>query len=809
MTQLTHLGLKNVVSFKDAQVDITDNNGFVVINGINRDSNIANNTNGAGKSLLFGTLPVALYEADPLSLAKKNKKDLHGKRGSQIAIEFDSVAGKKIRLEQHGSKYFFFIDGDDQKVQTQDIARSKLAEHWPLREEEFYTTCYINSQRQCDFQKAKPSQRLDFITNLFDLHIYDKLRAYFAKMRTDIKDRETEFQTLAVQVESVERDLAKTKWDKGSNRELQGLTKDLAAVQKELEHQYSRRKELETLIEQIERLSKRATKYFADCEELFAHETDLNMFIKNLESQLDYLDDIDEYEESLASYTERKDILDKKLKDLRKELQSLKVPSSAVKSIDSRIAKYEKQMEEHKEETRRLIRVIEDEDARLDEINEVIGKLNELGYDSIAAVDLNTEVDEEIAMAKALIALADDLDGHKNCPTCKQKVNIKLIKKQADRADKQLDELTELRKAQKLARKYYDDLEDDSVDIEKLRKQLETLQSETKKTKTRLDALLDYQDISREIKRAEESLDGLTVPRKPKGKIHYKSIPDDELEGYVDQCRQVIKLEQQLIASIEESELVSRDREALIKLFEKGDEVKFVARLKRITSKTRMMVKTNKGTLSTLQETSTTLNERVVKLESAKSNWKLLQDQKMELDSKMQEAQPIIAKKKIVDTLFAAYGNTNLKLQGATKILKLVEANLNQYSHLVFPETMQFTLEAGTRGIDAIAIRKDGTPSDISKLSGAETNCFRLLFAISILPLIPAHRRTNFMILDEPDSACSDAVREHLAKEFIPKLRALVPHIFWITPKDSDVFKEAETWVVEKQQGVSSITVSN
>lgn len=809
MTQLLQLGLKNVVSFKEASVDLTDNNGFVVINGINRDSNIANNTNGAGKSLLFGTLPVALYEADPLALAKKNKKDLHGKKGSEIIIEFQSNAGKTIRLEQHGSKYRFFIDGDDQKVQTQDIARTKLAEHWPLREEEFYTTCYINSQRQCEFQKAKPSQRLDFITNLFDLHIYDKLRAHFAKMRTEIKDRETEFQTLAVQVESVERDLSKTKWSRSSNKELASLRKELETVQKELEYQYSRRKELETLVEQIERIEKRSIQFFADTQELFAHETDLEKFIKNLEAQLDYLDDKDEYEETLAKYEKRKASLDSKLEELRAELKALKVPSATAKKAKSRIAKYEEEMEEHKEETRSIQRKIEDEEDRIEAVEDIIGKLNELGYDSISAVDLEIEVDDKIAYARATIDLAKDLDGHKSCPTCMQKINLKAIQKGARQAEKELPELEDLKRAQKLARKYFDELEEDEADLEALRKQMDELQSRTKKTKKRLDALLDYQEIQADIERTEESLEDLVAPKKPRGKIFYKSIPDEDLEGYVDQCRKVIKLEQQVVTSIEESELASRDRDALIKLFEKGDETKFVSRLKRIISKTRMIAKSNAGALRKMQDTSTSLNEQVVKLESAKSNWKLLQDQKMELDSKMEEAKPIIARKKIVDTLFAAYGNTNLKLQGATKILKLVEANLNQYAHLVFPETMQFTLEAGTRGIDAVAIRKDGTPSDISKLSGAETNCFRLLFAISILPLIPAHRRTNFMILDEPDSACSDAVREHLAKEFIPKLRALVPHIFWITPKDSDVFKEAETWVIEKQQGVSSITVSN
>lgn len=796
-TQLTRIRLNNIVSFKDAEIDIANNNGFVVVQGINRDSNIANNTNGAGKSLLFGTLPVALYEADPLALVKRNKKDIHQKKGSLVEIEFKSLAGQDIRYVQHGSKYQFFIDGEDQKTQTQDIARSRLAEHWPLREEEFYTTCYINSQRMCDFQKSKPSQRLDFITHLFGLHVYDKLRAHFAKKKAEIKDREIEFQTLAVQVESVERDLSKVKWNKASNQKLKEARADLEETSKELEALYQDRKDIEIQRDLLESFESCLSKYFSSIEELVAHETDLDLFVKRLNQQLDYLDDKDAYQQDLKKYKSKKRDLTSKQKSLQREIRALgKIP---VKKLQALIEQHEDKLEQLKERSRKYDQQMEDEKDRIEQIDALIGEINEIGYDSIAAVDMEIDVAEDLAMAKALVSLAENLDGHSTCPTCNQKVNIKNIEKQARRAKSRIAELQDLKTAQKCVAEYQS-LEKEAIDIKALERKVKKMLSSVAKVKSALDNYLDLQDALKDLSRVEESLKDLAAPKKPRGRVYYKSIPDNELEDYIDYCKIAVRLETQI-----HQQLTSIGSKKLARLFTQGEEKDLREMVSDLLKKAKLEEHRCSKKRKHLQSKSNGLNETVVRLETAKSNWKLLQEQKMELDSKMEEAKPILAEKKLVDALFSAYGNTNLKLYGATKILKLLEANLNQYSHLVFPETMHFKLDAGSTGIDAIAIRKDGTPSDISKLSGAETNCFRLLLAISLLPLLPAERRTNFMILDEPDSACSDAVREHLAKEFIPKLRALVPHVFWITPKDKDVFKEAETWLIEKEQGTSSI----
>jgi len=80
-----------------------------------------------------------------------------------------------------------------------------------------------------------------------------------------------------------------------------------------------------------------------------------------------------------------------------------------------------------------------------------------------------------------------------------------------------------------------------------------------------------------------------------------------------------------------------------------------------------------------------------------------------------------------------------------------------------------------------------------------------LLWAISILPFVPESRRTDFIVLDEPESNCSDAVRDHLIEHFLPILKKVVPNVYWVTPLSVESFSDKQ-WTVEKTKGVSVLT---
>jgi hypothetical protein len=147
-----------------------------------------------------------------------------------------------------------------------------------------------------------------------------------------------------------------------------------------------------------------------------------------------------------------------------------------------------------------------------------------------------------------------------------------------------------------------------------------------------------------------------------------------------------------------------------------------------------------------------------------------------ELKSKIEGLGNVLEEKRCFEMLVKAYSNNKLKLNAANSVLKALETELNALAPLVFPEPVKFELTTNKQGISAVAHFKAKKPADIYTLSGAESNCFRLLFALAILVFVPPERRPNFMILDEPESNCGDSVRKHMINEFLPKLLPLLRH---------------------------------
>ena len=176
--RLKSIRLKKVGVYEELNLQDLDNEGFVTISGLNKDSqNLKDNRNGVGKSLMFGSIPNLLYEADPLAMTKKAKTNMLGNKESEIELTWGAPDGKDITVLQTAKKYRVTHDGEDQKVDRQDVARGWIEKHFPLNREEFYSYAYITTQVPHPFQRATPSERLQYLTNVFNLDVYDRIRA--------------------------------------------------------------------------------------------------------------------------------------------------------------------------------------------------------------------------------------------------------------------------------------------------------------------------------------------------------------------------------------------------------------------------------------------------------------------------------------------------------------------------------------------------------------------------------------------------------------------------------------------------------
>ena len=160
-----------------------------------------------------------------------------------------------------------------------------------------------------------------------------------------------------------------------------------------------------------------------------------------------------------------------------------------------------------------------------------------------------------------------------------------------------------------------------------------------------------------------------------------------------------------------------------------------------------------------------------------------------------------------MEALVDAYGQKGLKLLVMQNISKKIEQNLNKYAHLLFPEAFTFNIVVDSNVFDIFATRSDKRVSDIRFLSGAESRAFSLLWAISILPLIPASRRSNMIILDEFEAGLDEVTRNLLINDFLPALNEIVPHIVFITPYYYEPTQDRRVVTVVKQGQISKLEI--
>ncbi len=173
----------------------------------------------------------------------------------------------------------------------------------------------------------------------------------------------------------------------------------------------------------------------------------------------------------------------------------------------------------------------------------------------------------------------------------------------------------------------------------------------------------------------------------------------------------------------------------------------------------------------------------------------------------MSAIQADIGNKQILEALVNAYGPKGLKIRAIKNICSMLEANFNVYSQYIYNEDFKFKITVEPTGILVDVDRGRDFVSDVRMLSGAESDCFKLMFLTSLLPLMPSERRTNLLILDEPDSHMDPVVREKFIHDFLPQLQTVVPHIIVITPND-DSYDGAEEWIVTKDGKKSELTVN-
>lgn len=759
---LKEIHLRDVGVYKELDIDSLDREGFATICGKNLDSpNVANNTNGVGKSLLFGAIPTLLYEADPLALKKKDKGNMLGK-DSSIDLSWQSPLGGVVRIVQTKSKYKVYYNGEDQKVDRQDVARSWVAKHWPLTREEFYSYAYIQSQIEHPFQRAQPADRLKYLTSLFNLDIFDNIRMALKKKLDAAREAETESKGLADMLDVTQR--------KQNALSIHAEERNtLAKIIKHSDKMKARRNELSELLIDLGAQRSNAKKYEKlqrELDVLGIETDDLKGELNSLRGLLIEYDRYDDYVEALDEYEAELSSIKKKIKALG-DVTGL--DNKKLRKEHGRLVKEEESLEE-------LLGKVDEQQEEYDEWREAVDKLSKKLSKLKAPKRTQEEAQDARAEAKAIVQAyrafeEHDHDGN-SCPTCGQGVNLKAMARAATKAQAIIDECIE------------------AIDYHKLNAELTALQdNKVKKPKHK------RKDIERKLKAISAALDSLEEQFETAKKYEKLVAKRDALKKpkAVKQPKKARKTIKNRIKDLE----ILKDIRAAMKGIGKPERDFFSidVEYKKVSAEVERLI----ADIDKKERKAQGIQMRIQEHDHYEETLR-------ELRSKLADLQPMIDKRKVFEVLYKAYSNNALKLKAVEGRLKQIENKLNEYSALVFPEPMRFELFTTKQGVGATVTRViSKKTTDIAIMSGAETNCFRLLFAVAIMPFIPANRRTNFIILDEPDNSCSPAVSAHIIENFLPILKQIIPNVYWITPEDVEHFSNNQ-WTVTKKDGSSTLT---
>lgn len=768
--------LNNVVVFDKAHIPFKGK-GLVVISGLNKDCLESDDqTNAVGKSLCLSTIPNVFFYSSPLATKKNSKKDMLQSKDSCITI-YGSSEGKNYKIEQkQKGTSIYERDGTewvDQGYRTDKIQREALERIFLLSQEEFYSYVYIQNQRSLEFQVGSPTTRLKFITKSFtQLGVYDQLHTYFSRQLSKLKKDEGKYDVLLNQYQ-----------DTVSRRKKLELPDDA----KTLYRQYAQdlddlTAELDTILEKegkINSLHKIRKRYLRQKSELTKLLKELN--IKHTALQTTY----NKYKADLKSarnlerYIEAKESRDQTVKSIKQKISDIGVPANSKEVIAKKGTSLRKRQKDITAQLETLEEAKDYYDEAIAEYSKLESKILELDLPENFSDTSMSELDERAGQLKSNIALESLLHEHEDgqCPTCLQPVNIKRIRQLVKQAKSDLVELKNLRHGLELQ----DKLSKIKVPKKVTTAQLKSLNAKAEAIDSKLEDLAEEYKKHTKLSNLKEALSDIPEVKKPKLTFNYDLKDSVEIEEVLERISQAHTLYENIKEIKDEYPSVSSTED-------ESDVLEALAEKKvRLRKKQRA------------------LNESHQKLGTALSNHKLLTSQYRELSTELKKIKPFIDKRKLYEELVAAYSNKGLKLKATDTVLKLLEDKMNEYSHIIFSEAVSFKLSTVKLGV-ACEIKHGNDPGyDVSFLSGAETNCFRLLFMISMLSLVPEERRTNFVVLDEADSAMSDASREKYVTQFIPALQEVVDKVFVVTPKLTEDYINAELWKVVKDNGVSRI----
>lgn len=760
MIELQSMRMKNVVYYKTMRFDFKP--GVTAILGDNKNARTAGANNGAGKSSMFIPLHSALgYEA-PLIKGRQGIKDSFTK-GSEAGITWKRGKVQYDSL-RHGSKFTVSRNGKDLGLRTQALALEKLRALRSLTEVQFYSTVYLDSSKSHAFQAGTSTERMNFFTELFDLHEIDNVRKWLSTLVTDARSAERELQRLRAELQSI-------------------TVTDVTETQQRYESLVRKQEQLQQMLRKLATI-RHLSELWATHKTLQAKINDLEAFVgrwtlKSIKGALRLHRDYEVLHAEHVAWTKQKHQLRADIKDLQGKLQTsagLAEATSRLAVLD-RLSEVERPAKPHNErpvdaEVNELHRLFNTQDLKekhgrtLEKKGaQLKAKLRELGE---ALTTLETHVGNDDSAVCPL------------CTTELQHHHFKVLKKSLQHQQAKYER--QQRKVQDLyavlgAVLQWTAYDQQMVAYEKQWKGYSA--AAHKHWRSYVRALQLYK---RHLQSEPAQLS------KPKG------IPEaSELEVLKERCTRLQALrEQPPLPSGAEQQLRAYVEQHDLPFESKAIHDHAVAHEQELGTKLR------------------SINEKIPKLRSAIDMARADAKRARALQKELAQHKAAARDLPVLSLLVNAYSKSGIKSLIIMRLAKIVERNLNRLAASTMREPMRFELIVDGANFHVIAHRRNfgrARAGDVRTLSGAERRMFILMFLRASLPLLPAAKRWDTLILDEPYANLDPPNSQLLRDVLIPKLMKVVPKLVLIVTSPSQVPTGARVVTAVKNNDVTTLNV--
>lgn len=734
------LHLKNTLFFKDTAFQFKP--GISVIYGLNRQGNPnSRNTNAAGKSFFFSQLGEICFDS-PI-VGEKSDRVRQGSRSITV-----NVGGKDLKIERSfkgkSEKVELFEDGRPKKVRTQGMAKDEFKRLLPITEDEFNTYVYLDSRVPHPLVMGTSAQRKKFFTDFFRLDDVDLRRRLFnAELNRMKQDR------AAYRVHLAEYRELKSQLEGFDEYSVKKKLKIYTKKQSRLLDEYSQLNDIARLISFRDSMSenlKTLASLLPDGISQAAFDRLLEDTQSNLKENLKKLEQSEEHIDFLRKKSTYEDFISSLSEPSRRFLSKYKNDTESVVSEKYKIWR----------NTKSQIEDLQEELSNVKAKIKAIGEIEEVDRPERTRGDLETEGSKLMHQ----IEHAEKF-GKGECPTCGQEVQIKdpeILNKK----------LTRIQKDVRLHLQA-DEAEEQALEHKALRKKIKAISAE-------LESLEDKESTYRKYSKMFKELQG--IPEEPEefsGRVYdYKTIKQMVEE---DESRlRILKFCDAHIDQIVECLKITKEDE------QKLEDLKDM-----------------QDRMSSINKTIASCTARLEIAGTASERFNVVRSKMRELKKTLMDEEPL---KILID----AYSEKAIKRLVIQSISNVLVKTINQYARLVFNENYTFEIKMDTQ-FSILVHRQYGKkslPSDVRKLSGAESKLFTLVLVMSLLTFVPAYKRSNLLILDEPSANFGKETTEAFTR-LLPVLNKRIPSIVIITPKTEDRYEGAHVYTVVKEKGVSRI----